>query len=355
LFFKKDSSDVIINNQLQIMNKILQVLVSLIIIITSVVVGIIVLHFSETAKRAEDISTPDIKEEKVEHEGQNFVKQEEDKEKNTEESVETDWQWVNKQKRLYELSSTEINSILKDLQLRFPEKAERLKALAVLRIGTPYQLGRLGEESGRDKDPIFRLDVTDCTGFVLTNAALLHSQTIDEAKEMMKYLDYQPDSDPPANAWSVGDWRAGITFENRLHFTTDRNMTSPYFQDITERVAGPEKIKEKTVILNKIKSDGKRLIDIDWEKEIVLKYIPNEYITKELFQNLPKAIGIAFVKEGDEKIGLDVRHEGFLFDGQFLFHATPTEGKVVEVDFFEYYFGKEGNPRFDGLIFFEIK
>jgi hypothetical protein len=255
--------------------------------------------------------------------------------------TEMNWQWLNHQKKLYELPSTEINSILKDLQLRFPKKEERLKALAVLRIGTPYQLGCLGEEAGRDRDPIFRLDVTDCTAFVLTNVALLHSQTIDEAREMMKFLNYRPNSE--------------ITFENRLHFTTDRNTVSPYFRDITGENFCACKLKTKKVTLNKIKSDGKRLIDIDWEKEIVLKYIPNEYITKELFQNLPKAIGLAFIKEGDEEIGLDIRHEGFLFDGQFLFHATPTEGKVVDVDFFEYYFGKENNPRFDGIIFFEIK
>lgn len=255
--------------------------------------------------------------------------------------AERNWQWVNNQKKLYELSPAETNLILKEIQLRFPQKSERLKALATLRIGTPYQLGCLGEEAGRDKDPIFRLDVTDCTAFILTTVALLNSQNLDEAREMMKFLNYRSNSE--------------ITFENRLHFTTDRNTASPYFRDITGANLCVCKLKTKEVTLNKIKSDGKRLIDIDWEKKIVLKYIPNEYITKELFQNLPKAIGLAFIKEGDEEIGLDIRHEGFLFDGQFLFHATSTEGKVVEVDFFEYYFDKEGNPRFDGIIFFEIK
>jgi len=230
----------------------------------------------------------------------------------TENQSESNWQWIDSQKKLYELSSTEIDSILEEVWQRFPEEEERLKALAILRLGTPYQLGCLGEEeSGRDKDPIFRLDVTDCTAFVLTNVALLHSQTIDEAKETIKFLNYQPNS--------------AITFENRLHFTTDRNAVSPYFRDITGENLCACKLKTKKVILNKVKSDGNRLIDIDWQKEIVLKYIPNEFITKDLFQNLPKTIGIAFIKEGDEEIGLDVRHEGFLFDGQFLFHATPNK------------------------------
>lgn len=259
----------------------------------------------------------------------------------TEESSETDWQWVNNQEKLYNLTPVEVNLILRELQERFPNISERLKAISILRLGTPYQLGCLGEEAGRDKDPIFRVDVTDCTVFVLTNVALLHSQTIDGAKEMMKFLNYQSDSE--------------ITFENRLHFTTDRNAVSPYFQDITgENLCGCS-LKTKKVILNKIKTDGRRLIDIDWQKEIVLKYISNEYITKELFQNLSKAIGIAFIKEGDEKIGLDVRHEGFLFDGELFFHASSSQKRVVVEDFFEYYFGGNGSSRFDGVILFEIK
>jgi len=282
------------------MNKVFQGIIFLAII--SMTVGAVV-YFSKTVL--------DTQEEKVEHDGQNSANQEEDKEENTEELLETKWQWIDNQKKLYELSSTEIDSILEEVWQRFPEEEERLKALAILRLGTPYQLGCLGEESGRDKDPIFRLDVTDCTAFVLTNVALLYSQTIDEAKEIMKFLNYQPNS--------------AITFENRLHFTTDRNAVSPYFRDITGENLCACKLKTKKVILNKVKSDGNRLIDIDWQKEIVLKYIPNEFITKDLFQNLPKAIGIAFIKEGDEEIGLDVRHEGFLFDGQFLFHATPNK------------------------------
>lgn len=263
------------------------------------------------------------------------------KEKTTEKLPGTNWQWIDDQKKLYELTPTEIDLILKELWERFPNKEDRLKALAILRLGTPYQLGCLGEESGIDKDPIFRLDVTDCTVFVLTNVALLHSQTLEEAKEMMEFLNYRPNSK--------------ITFENRLHFTTDRNITSPYFQDITEQVAGLSRTKEKEVVLNKIKADGKRLIDIDWKKEMVVKHIPNKYITKDLLSKLPQAVGIAFIREGDEEIGLDVRHEGFLFAGELLFHAPSVGKKVVAKDFFEYYFGEDQNPRFDGIILFEIK
>lgn len=271
-------------------------------------------------------------------------------EKRIENSSEINWQWVYGQKKLYQLIPTEINLILKELQQRFPDKDERLKALSILRLNTPYQLGSLGEEAGRDKDPIFRLDVTDCTISVLTNVALLYSQTFKEAKEMMNFLNYRPEENLETEKIEYK-----ITFENRLHFTTDRNITSLYFQDITKKIAGSDRIKEKTVILNKIKADGKRLIDINWEKEIVMKYIPNEYITKEFLFGLPQAIGIAFIREGDEEIGLDVRHEGFLFAGELFFHASSVEKKFVAEDFFKYYFREDRGPRFDGIILFEIR
>lgn len=270
--------------------------------------------------------------------------EQEPKDKELEESEdqsETKWQWLDNQKKLYELSSTEVDLILEEIWQKFPEKEERLKALAILRLNTPYQLGCLGEESGRDKDPIFRLDVTDCTAFILTNTALLLSKNLEEAREMMEFINYRTDKD--------------ITFENRLHFTIDRNMTSSYFHDITEEIAGIDRVITINLVLNKIKEDGNRLININWEKEMTLEYVSNEYITENLINKLPKSIGIAFVRRGDAEIGLDVAHEGFLFDNQLFFHASSLEKKVVAINFWDYYFTKDDYTKFDGLIFFEIR
>ena len=263
-----------------------------------------------------------------------------------EEFVEDDdkmnWQWLNSQKKLFELTPTEVDLILEEIWQRFPKKEERLKVLAILRLNTPYQLGCLGEESGRDQDPLFRLDVTDCTAFILTNTALLHSKDLEEAQEMMKSLNYRTDKD--------------MTFGNRLHFTTDRNITSPYFSDVTEEIAGMDRVIKINLVLNKIKEDGNRLIDINWEKEIVLKYIPNRYITKDLIDKLPKSVGMAFIRKGNAPIGLDIAHEGFLFDNQLFLHASLVEKKVVGINFWDYYFTEENyTPRFDGVIFFEIR
>lgn len=297
------------------------------------------IELSENFRAIESTGGIEVQENKTEGEEVSLGKQEENKEW-VEGLSETDWHWVENQKKLYELTPTEVNSVLKELPELFPNKTERLKILSILRLGTPYLLGCLGEESGRDEDPIFRLDVTDCTTFVLTNVALLYSQTIEEAKAMMQYLNYWPDSE--------------TTFENRLHFTIDRNEVSPYFKDITGEVLRSCSLKAVEVTLNKIKADGERLIDIDWEKEVIFRYIPSQYITKSFLQRLPEAIGIAFIKEGDEAIGLDVRHEGFLFAGETLFHASSIQGKIVAEDFFEYYFGEDNDPRFDGIVLYEV-
>jgi len=263
-----------------------------------------------------------------------------DKETDTENQEEAGkWEWVHNQTKLYRVDSRNIDFILKELQQRFPEKMERLKALSILRLGTPYELGCLGEGTEPDTDPLFRLDVTDCTAFVLTNTALLHSESLKEAREMMKLVNYR-----------TGE----IEFKNRLHFTSDRNEVSPFFEPITDSVA-ENNSRKVGVKLNKVRKDGTRLIDINWEREKEINYIPSENINEEIISSAPSPCGIAFVEEKKFQQGLDVVHEGILIDNQELFHASSAKQKVTKIDFMEYYFGSSGSPRFDGIILFEIK
>lgn len=138
-----------------------------------------------------------------------------------------------------------------------------------------------------------------------------------------------------------------VSYENRLHFSTYRNKVSPYFEDITQEI-GKDKTKEKKVILNKKREEG-RLIDINWEEEINLEYIRKEDLDK-VISNLPSEVGVAFIKNGDEKIGLDVRHEGFVFEKENLIHASSIEGEVAEVDFLDFV----ENSNYDGVIFFKV-
>ncbi len=230
-------------------------------------------------------------------------------------------------KNIQEMSSEEVDVFLQSMEDM--ESEERLKKIINLRIGTPYERGCLGEEGGIDPNPIFRLDVTDCTVFMLTSTALLNASSKEEARELMGSLNYYPvDS---------------ITYEDRLHFSTYRNLVSPYFEDITREVGEAEK---KTVVLNKKRADGTRLIDIDFEETVEINYIP---VSADF--ELPSVVGVAFLRHGDEQIGLDVRHEGFVVEGKDLIHASLNKGEVVKENFLEYLSISE----FDGLIFFKIK
>ncbi len=263
-----------------------------------------------------------------------------DKKSNLEENYSSSkWDWLENQPKLYQLEDVEVDQVLEEIHERFSEPSEKLKAFSILRLGTPYGWGGLGEEKGRDKDPVFRVDVADCTSFVLTNVALLHGDSISKAREIMVDLNYHPEG--------------SVSFTDRLHFTTDRNNLSPYFADITKEVAGEGRTKEEVAKLNKVEDDGERLIDIDWEKEVVVRYIPSQHLTPELLSNFPEVCGVAFLRESNFARGLDVSHEGFLFNGDTLFHASSSKERIVKEKFLDYYFGKDAS--FDGIIVFEVK
>ena len=246
--------------------------------------------------------------------------------------------WIKGQSKIYQQNEKEIDECLLELKERFPSEEDRLWAISFLRLGTPYKLGCLGEESEIDPDPIFRTDFTDCTAFVLTNAALLCSQSAEEALAKMTQINYRSED---------------VSFYNRLHFTTDRNDVSLFFKDITEQFIDSEFIEEREIVLNKKGKEGERIIDIDWEKQETIKYISVEYCPEVFLKTLPPVLGVAFVREATIEQGLDVVHEGFLFEGEKFVHASSLKGEVVQVSFLDY-LAQQKSKHFDGMIFFEI-
>lgn len=267
-----------------------------------------------------------------------------------EEQAFSPWEWAKNQKKLYQLDPDRQEQVLLEVNRLFSQKSDRIKALSFLRLDTPYQFGCLGEGAGRtDPDPVFRLDVTDCTAFVLTNMALLNAQDVEQAEDNMKIANYRARINP-----KTGQKEYQLSFEERLHFTTDRNNTSPLFEDITSNVVSSHKLKREEIVLNKIQEDGTRIININWQKQIEFVYIPNSALSKETLNRLPEATGVAFVKEDYFQLGLDVAHEGFLFDRSLLVHASSEQNKVVAVDFLNYYFGRQETSRFDGIIVFNL-
>jgi hypothetical protein len=250
--------------------------------------------------------------------------------------------WLKQQPPLYRVQDpARIDSFLRQLHVRFPDFNQALSAVARARVGTPYVLGCLGEEKGKDKGPLFRLDVADCTVFVLTSTALARSSSLREAREWMKKLNY----------YAVAAGEDPVRYENRIHFTEDRLQTSPYFKDITAAVA-PASVRKVELTLN-LTASGKRLIDIPWQKRVTLSYVPAAQVDAAILSRLPSPCGVAFVRQKNLAKGLLVGHEGLVLDRHLLVDASSVKKQVEATDFRTYLQG-DPHPYFDGVIFYAI-
>ena len=250
--------------------------------------------------------------------------------------------WVETLSKPWSLSEREISEILPQFQQKFPDFHDRLKAFALWQVGKPYELFCLGEEAGEDKDPIFRLDVSDCTVHVLTSLASVQSLTWNEAKINLINIHYKPNE----NGISIP------TYKSRWHYTTDRIQDHPSTRNITLGLLPNDQLKTVTITLNK-KTDGKTFLDLDWQKPTSIQYISSENLNSKVLQNLPNVAGVAFVRESYFKMGLVVAHEGMVIDQKNIIHASAEYGETVSMDFMEYYFREEG-PLFDGVLFYSF-
>ncbi len=221
------------------------------------------------------------------------------------------------------------NLLQAEVKTKSKTEEKTLKEVASNFLGTPYKKNPLGEEEG---ELLYRTDYFDCTTFVLSVIAEKKANH-KTPQDIMLEINYHP----PSN----------VSYNNRNHFTTYRNKISPYFEDITKSI-GENYTKTKKIVLNK-KTEGKRIIDINWEEEVTIYYILSEDV-KKITNNIPREVGVGFVNTSRFSEGLDVVHEGLLFDRETLFHASLKEKKVVQQNFLEYL--DENNH--SGVLFYKI-
>ncbi len=252
------------------------------------------------------------------------------------------WVWLDTLPKPWTLSEGRISRLLPEFQRRFPDFHQRLKALATWRVGTPYEIFKLGEEVEPDPDPIIRVDVTDCTGHILTCMSLAQSTSWQQARSNMIAIHYKPD----------GQSRKTPTYRSRWHYTTDRITANPCTVDITRTMAPPEHLDSVHITLNR-KEDGTGFLELDWSREMTAYYIPNDRINADLLSRLPAVCGVAFVKPSYFKLGLVTGHEGMIIDQKDLIHASQSAGQTERVDFLEYYFPAEG-PFFGGIMVYKF-
>ena len=216
----------------------------------------------------------------------------------------------------------------------------RVAAYAFMQVGTPYQLGPLGEEAPPDTDPVIEFKTTDCAVLNLVSAALAHVR----------------DAGGERAAMAVANYRGGrIGYATRFHFTTDRLDSCPYYRDITRSVAG-RACRSRRVVLNH-RPDGSRWVPIDWSRTRQVFYMPRSlgagFADWYDRGRIPAAMGVAFVKQATLTDGLDVVHESLLWKGRTFLHASSRTGRVVTLPWSAFLAGP--GRRYDGFVLFEYR
>ena len=240
------------------------------------------------------------------------------------------------------LTETEFEFYLPQFHERFPNFHDRVKALNLWRVGTPYGLFCLGEESGIDPDPLLRADSSDCTVHVLSTLAFAESFSWQNARDVMVDIHYKMDEN--------GEKKP--TYISRWHYTSDRLLHHDRTVDITPSIAHENDLEKVEIELNK-KQDGSEFLNLNWSSNETIQFIPTVNITENILLNLPVVSGVAFVKKSYFKMGIVIAHEGYLIDQTNLIHASSEHKKTVNVDFLSYLFN-DGEPRFDGVMFYKI-
>lgn len=255
----------------------------------------------------------------------------------------SDDMWIDQLPQPWTLTQDQMSTMLPLFQARFPNFQTRLKYIALWRVGTPYEIFKLGEGVEPDPDPILRYDVSDCTGHNLTSLAAAMSTSWDEALARMIDIHYKMDSNGVKQPSYLSRW----------HFTLDRITANPYTVNITSTLLPEDLLDSVSITLNQME-DGEEFLNLGWNRSIKAYFIPNEQITADLLSKLPALVGVAFVKAKYFNMGIVMGHEGMIIDCKYLLHASQTGGKTVKLDFLEYYFPEDG-AFFDGIMIFEFR
>jgi len=258
------------------------------------------------------------------------------------ESRRDPFKWIETLPKPWLLDQKGVELILPQFHDNFPKYHQRIKALNLWRVGTPYRAFCLGEENGRDTDPLIRIDSSDCTVHILTTLVFGESFNWHSARDMMVDIHYKMDENGVKEP----------TFESRWHFTSDRILNHPKTIDITQDIVSNSEIEFINIVLNE-KSDGSEFLDLNWKSRETIGFIPIENLKDEHLKLIPQVCGIAFVKRSYFEMGIVIAHEGFIIDNTNLFHASSEYKETVNIKMMDYLLNN-GNPRFDGVMFYKI-
>jgi N-acetylmuramoyl-L-alanine amidase-like len=228
-----------------------------------------------------------------------------------------------------QLSEQDLDARLAQVHtLSFGERIDRLSGVF---LGTPYGEFPLGDGSGPEPWPRWRIDKVDCQTYVETVLAMANARSLAEAKHVLDDIRYKGDP----------------SFENRNHFTEAQwlpaNIEKGYFTDEVPAIDGRAPTETLT------------LVHAQWSKVQVLRrlanihnipdgkyrvrYLPLDELRKYV-KNIEPGTIIMVVREHDPNRVVRISHMGFVIQtpkGWMVRHAsTGPEHAVIEVPFGEY-------------------
>ena len=228
-----------------------------------------------------------------------------------------------------QLSEADLDARLVQVHsLPFGERIDRLSGVF---LGTPYGELPLGDGTGPEPWPRWRLDKVDCQTYVETVLAMANAKSVAEAKNILDDIRYKGEP----------------SFENRNHFTEAQwlptNIEKGYFTDEVPAIDG----RAPTETLMLVHSQWSRVKVLQRLANIHnipdgkyhVRYLPLDELKKYSRSIEPGTI-IMVVREHDPNRIVRISHMGFVIQtpkGWVVRHAsTGPEHAVIELPFGEY-------------------
>ncbi|HEX9604510.1 MAG TPA: N-acetylmuramoyl-L-alanine amidase-like domain-containing protein [Myxococcales bacterium] len=227
-----------------------------------------------------------------------------------------------------QMSEQQLDRAIADAHL-VPAIGERVERLSALFVGVPYGDYPLGEGSGVEPQPRWRVDKVDCQTFVETVLAMANAKSLDRARTILDDIRYT--GDPPK-----------VGFATRNHFTEAQwlpaNTGKGYLGEETRTI---EPRAESTTLSLRRKQ---------WEKvpglrrlspakvpqgEFPIHYLTIDQARKRAASIEPGSV-LLVVRQHDPKRVVRVSHMGFVVrkDGRlYVRHASfGSEHRVIDLE-----------------------
>jgi len=237
-------------------------------------------------------------------------------------NVESLLQEINTSQKLYQLSISEIDSLMRDISRTHSTIAEKIAVYSQLTLGTSYVHGCLGEGThGKyDKDPLIDFSRVDCMTFCEQVVALAISKNYQDAFHNLQKIRYQ---------------HGIISLASRNHFVMADWLPHNQWllRDITEERGGPlckEMFKtiNRRVFAASLGCDDTK--SFPPPQRLRIKYLPKKYLL--IIADKLRVSEIMVLITTRE--GIFASHLGFIVkskEGSLLFrHASLTHKKVID-------------------------